>query len=267
MAGDQDEHDLFPKPSGDEHVVVVNDRCLIRTQDSHRVVIVSGIVLAQYAVADRIAEAHAMVSVVEQGWADQSDVARAFARSPRTLRRYQRRVETGGLAALGRPSGYPAGRPRVKSARLRLVARLKGDGLSNRTIAQRLGVSEKAVRKLLRRSGWSPATGEQEALPLPATPADPNLSAFPVDLPPAVPPERPRDRAAEPEAAPTGADPNLPLFRRAMTRPSRCRSTPIPRTGAWIGCSLIWDCSTMRRRSFAPARACPVRASCSRCPP
>src|SRR5574340_1111449 len=129
MAGDQDARDLFPKPSGDEHAVVVNDRCLIRTQDSHRVVIVSGIVLAQYTVDDRIAEAHAMVSLVEQGWADQNDVARAFTRSPRTLRRCQRRVETGGLAALGRPSGYPAGRPRVKSVRLRLVARLKGDGL------------------------------------------------------------------------------------------------------------------------------------------
>jgi len=33
--------------------------------------------LAQYAVGDRMAEAHAMVSLVEQGWADQNDVARA----------------------------------------------------------------------------------------------------------------------------------------------------------------------------------------------
>ena len=102
MTGDQDERDLFPKQSGDEHAVVVNDRCLIRTQDGHRLVIVAGIVLAQYAVDDRMAEAHAMVSVVEQGWADQNDVARAFARSPRTLRRYQRRVELGGLAEIGR---------------------------------------------------------------------------------------------------------------------------------------------------------------------
>jgi hypothetical protein len=99
---------------------------LIRTQHSHRVVIVVGIVFAQYAVDDRMAEAHTMVSLVEQGWADQNDVARAFARWPRTLRRYERRVETGGLAALGRRRGYPAGRSRLKSARLRLVARLNG---------------------------------------------------------------------------------------------------------------------------------------------
>ena len=216
MAGDQNQHDLFPKPSGAEHaVVVVNDRCLIRTQHGHRLVIVSGIVLAQYAVDDRMAAAHAMVSVVEQGWANQNDVARAFARSPRTLRRYQRRVETGGLAALGRPSGYPAGRPRVKSARLRLIARLKADGLSNRAIAQRMGVCEKAVRKLLRRSGWSPAAGEQEVLPLPAAPADPNRSAFPIVPPRAVPAEPLLAGLAEAEEAATGADPNRSAFSAA----------------------------------------------------
>jgi transposase len=207
MAGEQDQRDLFPKPSADETAVVVNDRCLIRTQHGHRLVIVSGIVLAQYAVGDRMAEAHAMVSWVEQGWADQDDVARAFARSARTLRRYERRIETGGLAALGRPSGYPAGRPRLKSARLRLVARLKGEGRSTRAVAQRVGVSEKAVRKLLRRLGRRPAPGEQEALPLALAPADPNLSAIPIGSPPAALAEPPWVRP--PDDAGAEADPNL----------------------------------------------------------
>ena len=63
---------------------------------------VSGIVLAQYALGDRMAEAYAMVSLVEQGWADQNEVARAFGCSARTVRRHQRRFEDGGLAALGR---------------------------------------------------------------------------------------------------------------------------------------------------------------------
>src|SRR5262249_53456650 len=111
---------------------------------------------------------------------------RAFARSARTLRRYARRVEAGGLAALGRPRGYPAGRARLKAGRLRLVARLKADGLSNRAVAQRIGVSENAVRKLLRRLGWRPPTGEQERLPLAPPPAHPNLSAFSA-APPAAP--------------------------------------------------------------------------------
>jgi transposase len=212
MAGEQDERDLFPEREAAEAAVVINDRCLIRTQHGHRVVIIAGLVLAQYAVDDRMAEAHAMVSLVEQGWADQNDVARAFARSPRSLRRYQRRVETGGLAALGRPSGYPAGRPRLKSARRRVVARLKADGLSNRAIAHRMGVGEKAVRKLLRRMGWTPAPGEQEPLPLPAAPADPNLSAFSIGPPPAAAGAPPRVRPPEPAAAVAGADPNLSAF-------------------------------------------------------
>ena len=96
MAGDQDQRDLFPNVEVDDHTVVVNDRCLIRTRDGHCVVLVAGIVLAQYAVGDRLAEAHAMVSLVEQGWAQQREVARAFRRSPRTLRRHQQRLETGG---------------------------------------------------------------------------------------------------------------------------------------------------------------------------
>jgi hypothetical protein len=37
------------------------------------VVIVSGIPVAHYVVTDRMAEAHAMVNLVEQGWADQND--------------------------------------------------------------------------------------------------------------------------------------------------------------------------------------------------
>ena len=97
--------DLFPEAHNPAHTRVVNDRCLVRTQDDHCVVLVCGIVLAQYAVCDRLAEVHAMVSLVDQGWADQIAVARAFACSARTVRRYQRRFEDGGLAALGRAVG------------------------------------------------------------------------------------------------------------------------------------------------------------------
>jgi hypothetical protein len=93
-----------------------------------------------------------------------------------------------------------------------MVARLKADGLSNRAIAHRMGVGEKAVRKLLRRMGWTPAPGEQEPLPLPAAPADPNLSAFSIGPPPAAAGAPPRVRPPEPAAAVAGADPNLSAF-------------------------------------------------------
>jgi DNA-binding CsgD family transcriptional regulator len=168
---------LFSSPGPPDAVVQINDRCMIRTRDGHRVVVVSAVALAQYPLGDRMAEAHAMVSLVEQGWADQNDVARAFGCSPRTVRRHQRRFESGGLPALGRPSGYPKGRGRLGQVRLKSVLHWKSEGLSNREVAHRLGVSEKAVRKLLRRAGWVPAEPRQPRLPLPDS-ADPNLSAF-----------------------------------------------------------------------------------------
>ena len=63
--------DLFPDARNPENAQFINERCSVRTQDGYRVVTVSGIALTQYAVGDRMAEAHAMVSLVEQGWADQ----------------------------------------------------------------------------------------------------------------------------------------------------------------------------------------------------
>jgi len=150
--------DLFPEVRNPHGTCVINERCLIKTQDDYRVVSVSGVVLAQYAVSDRMAEAHAMVSLVDQGWADQNDVARVFGCSVRTLRRHQRRFEEGGLAALGRVAGYPCGRARLDGSRCRLVHQLKGQGHSHCEIARRVGVTEKAIRKLLRRLGWKAPT-------------------------------------------------------------------------------------------------------------
>ena len=82
--------DLFPELHNPEGTRIINERCLFRTQDEHRVVLVSGIVLAQYALSDPMAEAYARVNLVEQGWATQQDVARAFDCSARTVRRDQR---------------------------------------------------------------------------------------------------------------------------------------------------------------------------------
>jgi transposase len=169
--------DFFPDLRNPEGLQIINARCLIRTQDQQRVVLVSGIVLAQYALSDPMAEAYARVHLVEQGWATQSEVARAFACSTRTVRRDQRRFEEGGLAALGRPDGYPLGRPRLTGSRRRLVQQLKSQGYSQREIARRLGVGENALRKLLRRLGWKaqPPVQTEWSFSEPAT-AHPNLS-------------------------------------------------------------------------------------------
>ena len=65
------------------------------------------------------------------------------------MRRYQRRYAQGGMAALDREDGWRRGRRRISGKRLRSIEMLKSQGMSNRAIPHRLGVSEKAIRKLV----------------------------------------------------------------------------------------------------------------------
>lgn len=136
-------------PSADSDLVVINARCTLRVEAEQRVIVVAGLPVHHYRAEDAIAECYAMVFLVESGFAQQTEVARAFGRSVRSLRRYQERYAEGGMAALGREAGWRRGRRRIKGKRLRGIERLKSEGLSNRAIAQRLGVNEKAIRKLL----------------------------------------------------------------------------------------------------------------------
>jgi transposase len=195
--------------------IAINARATLRTRDGYRAVLVAGMPVAHFSEGDRMAEAHAMVMLVEQGWADQREVAIAFACSARTVRRAQRRFETGGLAALGRSAGYPKGRARVRPTRARRVNDLKAQGLSNHAIAERLGVTEKAVRKLLRRLGWKASEPEQTELPVGGG-ADPNLSASSIAAPASAPAaseqaagEATAAAATQSEPPSAGADPNL----------------------------------------------------------
>ena len=206
---------LFREPRPPDDTIVVNSRCVVRAQDGHRLVLVMGSPLTHYAIGDRMAEAHAMVSLVDQGWASQVEVAEAFAETTRTVRRLQRRFEDGGLVALGRRVGYPAGRPRLHQSRRRLVQKLKAEGMSNRAIAARIGVTEKAVRKLLRRLGFKEPLSQKLLFPGDQR-ADPNLSggakpstpeaAVHEPAKPLPPPDASTPAPPPPEPA---ADPNL----------------------------------------------------------
>jgi len=129
--------------------VIINARCSLRVEEDHRVIVVAGLPVHHYRAEDAVAEAYAMVFLVESGFAQQTEVARAFARSERTVRRYQERYAQGGMAALGRGVGWRRGRRRMRGKRLRSIETLKSQGLSNRAVAQRLGVSERAIRKLV----------------------------------------------------------------------------------------------------------------------
>jgi len=127
--------------------IVINPRCSVRIEADQRVVVVGGLPVHHYRAGDAVAETYAMVFLVESGFAQQTDVARAFGRSVRSVRRYQGRYAQGGMASLGGEAGWRRGRRRISGSRLRIIAMLKSQGLSNRAIAHRLGVSEKAIRK------------------------------------------------------------------------------------------------------------------------
>ncbi len=239
--------DLFPNACNPEGLHVLNERCVIRTKDGHRVVIVSGVVLAQYALSDSMAQTHAMVSLVEQGWADQNDVARVFGCSVRTLRRHQRRFEDGGLAALGHRGGYPRGRIRLAASRQRLVEQLRSQGHSQREIARRIGVSEKSVRKLLRRLGWKPVAILQSELALAAAPAavsSPSASVAHSAVPPSA-------------GGAQSADPNLSALSSTTTPSSSVDTDPADRRGdRLLAClGLLEDAAPLFSSGTGIARA------------
>jgi transposase len=151
----------LPLPAA-SNIVVINARCSLRIEADQRVVVVAGLPVHHYRAEDAVAEAYAMVFLVESGFAQQTEVARAFARSERSVRRYQRHYAQGGMVALGRAAGWRRGRRRISGKRLRSIEMLKSQGMSNRAIAQRLGVSERAIRKLVGAS--QPADSAQLAL-------------------------------------------------------------------------------------------------------
>ena len=247
--------DLFPDLRNPEGLRVLNERCLVRTQAGHRVVVVSGVTIAHYAVGDALAEAYAMVNLVEQGWAHQDEVARGFDCSARTVRRHQRRFQDGGLAALDRRNGYPPGRRRLRAARIRLIERLRSQGYANREMARRLGITEVAVRKLLRRLGWKAPGVTQAELPLLALPsANPNLSAFSVSVSESSPRASldtdPRDRRGDRLMARLGLlDDAAPLFGSSPNMPRAGVLLAVPA----LVLSGAFDCAQQTYGSLGPA--------------
>jgi hypothetical protein len=140
--------------------VWVNHQVYFSTEETERVIFVHGVAFAHYDVSDRAAEAYAMVSLFESGYANQKNIARAFGVSARSLRRYQERLEAGGLAALARADGRPSASrsdPPKRRGRNRTILHLKAKGFSNRAIAGKLGLDEKAIRKRLDVLGWVPS--------------------------------------------------------------------------------------------------------------
>jgi transposase len=134
-------------PSAPSDSIVINSRCTLRIEGEQRLVVVSGLPVHHYSQNDPVAEAYAMVFLVDSGFAKQREVARAFGRAELTVRRHRRRYADGGMPALATRSGWRPGRRRIPTKRQLVIERLNAQGLSNREIARRLGVTENAIRK------------------------------------------------------------------------------------------------------------------------
>lgn len=183
--------------------VIVNRRCSVHAEGEQRVVVVVGLPIHHYSEHDAVGEAYAMVLLLDGGYATQVEVARAFGCSERTLRRYQERYARGGMVALAARSGWRPGRRRIPRQRILEIHRLKEQGLSNREIAGRLWVTEKAIRKQV----LPEPAAERPTLPFASTP-DP-MSA-PVGPAASEPSPEVGEQAAVNDAtprAPSGADP------------------------------------------------------------
>ena len=248
----------LPSPAA-SNTVVINARCSLRIEAGQRVIIVAGLPVHHYCAEDAVAEAYAMVFLVESGFAQQTDVARAFARSERTVRRYQRRHAQGGMAALDREEGWRRGRRRISGKRLRSIEMLKSQGMSNRAIAHRLGVSEKAIRKLVGPS--KPADSAQLAFVGITTAAAgkspasrvPSATLTGDDADRATPPAEDRAGDRDPITAPAEDGEPVPM---SLDRDASDRT--FDRQLAYLG--LLDDAAPLFREPRFP-----VSVSCSRC--
>jgi hypothetical protein len=114
----------LPSPAA-SNTVIINARCSLRIEADQRVIVVAGLPVHHYRAPMRSPRPIAMVFLVESGFAQQTEVARAFARSVRSVRRHQRRYAQGGMAALGREERWRRGRRRISGKRLRSIETLK----------------------------------------------------------------------------------------------------------------------------------------------
>src|SRR5712691_8876236 len=133
--------ELLSFPPSPDGAMFVSERVSLRTEGTQRVICVQGVVFAHYDVGDRPAEAYAMVMLFESGYASQTQIARSFGYSVRSLHRYQERLETGGVGSLVRGLGRPPGSPPARSrqrVRDQTILHLKAKGSSNRAIAGKL---------------------------------------------------------------------------------------------------------------------------------
>jgi len=142
--------------------VPINARCSLKREGSLRMVSVAGLPMHQWVAGDRLGESYAIVNLIQCGYAQQTEVARAFGSTTRTVRRLQRRHELAGASGLGRSSGRPAGTQGAPGDWVCTAQVLHRAGTGIRAIAQRLRVSVSTVSKWLKRGERSAVSAVDE---------------------------------------------------------------------------------------------------------
>jgi transposase len=147
--------------------VWVNSRVSVGREGDLQVVFAGGIPLAQYVDGDLGSKRHAMVLLSETGLAQVNEVAKAFGTDRVTIFRNRQKYKQDGLSGLVPSKRGPKGPSKLGAARDKKMLKLKEEGLPNTQIAQRLGVTEGAIRRRLKQLGYQGAAeGHQDKLAL-----------------------------------------------------------------------------------------------------
>jgi prepilin-type processing-associated H-X9-DG protein len=126
-------------------IVHINGRCMLKKSGGKVAVHIAGLPVYTWKSGDKVTEAYAMVSIVEHGYAEQTEVARAFGISERTLRRRQRNYESRGMKGLQCSDGRPRGS--TSDVKQKDVRRMKHQGFKVREIAQLLNLGIATVSR------------------------------------------------------------------------------------------------------------------------
>ena len=191
----------------------VNKSVWFVDHDGHRVVFRWHEPLYRVALDDTVHLRLVAVNLRLSGVATQAEIARAFGHGVATQRRWELRHQQQGIDGLV-PKRSPGRRRELNKSQDALVRKWFEGGVSNRAMANRLGVGEATVRRTLKRLGLRRAPNEtQRSLPLVGDESpQPGAAEKPagVDDGTKTQAEAPRDRQVEEPTDPACPEARLP---------------------------------------------------------
>jgi hypothetical protein len=174
----------LPADSGPSDVIHVNAHAQIHLEGGARAVLIAGVPVFRFAAGDSAGESFARVLLASSGAATVTSVAKAFDCARLSVYRELTRFEEGGIEGLAHRKRGPKRASKLRDASERRLVALKRLGVPNTQIAQKLGVTESAVRAACKRLGL--ASTSTVTMPLPKEPAggsDAAEAAGPSEMP------------------------------------------------------------------------------------